>query len=71
LQRFTGAKPRTVAPASRDSFRRTWPWWLVVLIAAVLFPLLQNNNYIYFMAGLVGVYSLVGIGMNLLYGLGG
>jgi ABC-type branched-subunit amino acid transport system ATPase component/ABC-type branched-subunit amino acid transport system permease subunit len=55
----------------RDSFSRTWGWWLLVAVAAIGYPLYTASEYVYFVAGLVGVYALVGIGMNILYGLGG
>jgi branched-chain amino acid transport system ATP-binding protein/branched-chain amino acid transport system permease protein len=54
----------------RDSFGSTWFWWLVLAVA-VLYPMISNTTYIFFVAGGVGIYSIVGIGMNLLYGLGG
>jgi ABC-type branched-subunit amino acid transport system ATPase component/ABC-type branched-subunit amino acid transport system permease subunit len=56
--------------AGRDGFARTWPWW-VLIAAAAIFPFVAGSDYIFFKAGMVGIYVLVGIGFNLLYGIGG
>ncbi|MDA0160349.1 branched-chain amino acid ABC transporter ATP-binding protein/permease [Solirubrobacter ginsenosidimutans] len=56
--------------AGRDGFARTWPWWVLVA-AAALFPFIAGSDYIFFKAGMVGIYILVAIGFNLLYGIGG
>jgi branched-chain amino acid transport system permease protein len=56
--------------AGRDGFARTWPWWVLVA-AAALFPFVAGSDYIFFKAGMVGIYILVAIGFNLLYGVSG
>jgi branched-chain amino acid transport system permease protein len=71
VRRWRLRAPGTGAPELRDSFRRAWPWWALVVLAGIVFPAVQNTDYVFFLAGGVGVYCLVGIGVNLLYGLGG
>lgn len=69
--RWLGRRKATGVPASREAWSRTWPWWVVVAIVAIGYPLANGSAYVYFAAAGVGIYALVGIGMNLLYGLGG
>ncbi|HUZ25992.1 MAG TPA: branched-chain amino acid ABC transporter ATP-binding protein/permease [Streptosporangiaceae bacterium] len=66
-------RPRRAAavPAAAEAWSRTWPWWVVVVLAGIALPVASGTSYAYFEAAGVGIYALVGIGMNLLYGLGG